>query len=184
MPHGPTAGFHAGLAAGLCGDGEAPEATILWLRQGFPQSTAVALHYIPELEAAAALAEKNAANALEVLATMAPYDEDSLALYLRGVAHIAEKQPSTAAADFQAVLAHRGIAFASGSNVYPMAEIGLARASEAAGDKALSVAALGRFTELWAKRDKAQPSSTEDAPKLSQFAVSLTTGRRRESAEP
>jgi eukaryotic-like serine/threonine-protein kinase len=158
LPHGPLAGFHAGLAAGLCGDRAATEATILWLRQEFPQSTSVALRYVPELEGVAAIAEKDPAKALEVLATIAPYDEDSLTPYLRGVAHMAGKQPSLAAADFQTVLAHRGMAFASGSNVYPMAEIGLAIASDAAGDKALSAAAYRKFATLWTESDGAQPS--------------------------
>jgi serine/threonine-protein kinase len=185
LPHGALAGFHVGLAEGLCGDTAAAEAAILWLRQEFSQNTDVALRYVPELQAVAALADKNAAKALEVLAGMAPYEEDSLAVYLRGMAHMAGKQPSLAAADFQTVLAHRGMAFASGSNVYPMAEIGLARASGAAGDKALSVAAYDRFAALWAVGGKAQPSLSEsDEPRLSQLAVSWTTGRRRESREP
>jgi serine/threonine-protein kinase len=165
LPHGPMAGFHAGVAVGLCGDRAATEATILWLRQGFPQSTAVLLRYIPELEAVAALTEKNAAKALEVLATIAPYEDRSLAPYLRGVAHGAGEQPSLAVADFQAVLEHRGMDFASGSNVYPMAEIGLARASEAAGDKAVSVAAYGRFAALWVEDDKARSSLSKEASK-------------------
>ena len=142
MPHGPLAGFHAGMAAGFCGDRVTTEATILWFKQRFPQNTAVALRYIPELQAVSALADKNAAKALEVLAAIAPYQEDPLASYLSGVAHMEGKQPSLAAEDFRTVLAHRGMAFASGSNVYPMAEIGLARALEAAGDKALRAAAV------------------------------------------
>jgi eukaryotic-like serine/threonine-protein kinase len=184
LPHGPVAGFHAGLAVGLCGDQEATAAAIFWLRQGFPQNTAVAFRYVLELEAASALAGKDASKALEVLATIAPSEDDSLSSYLRGVAHMAGKQPSLATADFQTVLAHRGAAFTSGSNVYPMAEIGLARAAEASGDKTLSVEAYGRFAALWTEKDRAQPSSSEGGPKLSEFAVSLTTGRRRESVEP
>ncbi len=184
LPHGPLAGFHAGLAVGLCDDRAKTEATILWLRQGFPQNTAVALRYIPELEAVSALAGKDAAKALEVLATMEPHQDDSLASYLRGVAHMAGKQPSLAAADFQTVLAHRGMAFASESNVYPMAEIGLARAAEATGDKTLSIEAYSRFAALLAEKDRTQPSSLEAGPKVSEFAVSLPTGRRRESEEP
>lgn len=184
LPHGPSAGFHAGLAAGLCGDGAATEATILWLKQEFPQSSAVALRYVPELEAAAALAEKDPTNALEVLATIAPYDEDSLTPYLRGLAHMAGKQPSLAEADFQTVLAHRGMAFSSGSNVYPMAEIGLAVASESAGDKALSAAARRKFATLWMESNRAQPGSFVNEPKLSPFAVSWTTARRQESEAP
>jgi eukaryotic-like serine/threonine-protein kinase len=184
LPHGPLTAFHAGLSAGLCGDTAATEATILWLRQEFPQSTSVALRYVPELEGVAAIEEKDPAGALEVLATIAPYDEDSLTPYLRGVAHMAGKQPSLAAADFQMVLARRGMAFASGSNVYPMAEIGLAVASEAAGDKALSAAAYRKFATLWTENDGVQPSLLVNEPKLSQFPVSWTTGRRRGSVEP
>ena len=164
MPHGPTAGFHAGLAAGLCGDRETTEATILWLRQGFPQNTTVALRYVLELEAVSALAGKDATKALEVLAIIPPSEDDSLASYLRGVAHMAGKQPLLATADFQTVLARRGAAFASGSNVYPMAEVGLARAAEAAGDKTLSIEAFGRFAALWAAKDRQQPSSSEGVP--------------------
>ncbi len=154
------------------------------MRQEFPQSTSVALRYVPELEGVAAIAEKDPAKALEILATIAHYDEDSLTPYLRGVAHMAGKQPSLAAADFQTVLAHRGMAFASGSNVYPMAEIGLAIASDAAGDKALSAAAYRKFATLWTESDGAQPSLSVNEPKLSQFPVSWTTGRRRGSVEP
>ena len=190
MSHGPMAGFHAGLASGLCGDGAATEATTLWLKQEYPENTTVALHYVPELEAVVALADNNATKALEVLIAMAPYEEDSLAPYLRGVAHIARKEPLLAVADFQTVLSHRGMAFTSGSNVYPMAEIGLARASEAAGDKVLSVAAYDRFAALWTKDDKVQPSPSESVrsrssePRPSQLAVSWTTARRRESEGP
>ena len=163
LPHGPIAGFHAGAAAGLCGDREAPEATILWLRQRFSQNTAVGLRYIPELEAVAALAGKDAAKALEVLTVIGPYEDGSLAPYMRGVAHMAVEQPSSAAEDFQTVLAHRGMDFADGSDVYPMAEVGLARASEAAGDKTVSVEAYRRFAALWVDGDKVRSGLTEEA---------------------
>ena len=184
LPHGPLTGFHVGLTMGLCGDRAAAEAAILWLRDVFPQNTAVALRYVPELEAVAALSEKNTAKALEVLATIAPYEDGAIAPYLRGVAHMAEKQPSLATEDFQTVLAHRGMAFASGSNVYPMAEIRLAMASEAAGDKALSAEAYRKFSALWTDNDGAQPSLTANASKVAPFDVSWTTGRRRGSGGP
>jgi eukaryotic-like serine/threonine-protein kinase len=182
LSRGLLAGFHSGLAAALCGDISAAEANILWLKQEYPQSTAVAQRYLPELEAAAALARKDEMKAMEMLATIAPYEEDSLAPYLRGVAHMANRQPSLAVTDFQTVLAHRGMAFASESNVYPMAEIGLARAAEAAGDRALSADASRRFAALWAEP---HPGSLDkDGPKLSPFAVSWTTDRRQGSVEP
>jgi eukaryotic-like serine/threonine-protein kinase len=184
LPHGPSAGFHAGLAAALCGDSATTETIIFWLKQEFPQSTTVALRYIPELETAAALAEKNPAKALVALAIIAPYDADPLTPYLRGMAHMAGKQPALATEDFQMLLAHRGMAFSYGSNVYPMAEIGLAMASEAAGDKALSAAARRKFATLWTESNGALPGLPVIEPKLSPFAVSWTTARRQESVAP
>jgi serine/threonine-protein kinase len=184
LPHGPSAAFDAGMAEGLCGDGAATRATILWLEQEYPQSTPVALHFVPELEAVAALAEKDSARALEALAVIPPFNDDPLAHYLRGVAHMTGKQAMLAVADFQTVLAHRGMALSFGSNVYPMAEIGLALASEATGDKALSAAAFRRFATLWADGDSVQPNWAGDGPKLTEFVMPWATARRRGSAEP
>ena len=61
-----------------------------------------------------------------------------------------------AVADFQTVLDHRGAAFLSGSNVYPMAEIGLAKAYASIGDKANSAAAYRRFAAMWQNADRGQ----------------------------
>jgi serine/threonine-protein kinase len=66
-----------------------------------------------------------------------------------------------AIADFQTVLAHRGVALVLGSNVYPMAEIGVARAYAAGGDKADSVVAYRRFLALWGDADQDQPRVRE-----------------------
>jgi eukaryotic-like serine/threonine-protein kinase len=162
LPHGPAAGFRAGMAAGLCGDKVAAESTISWLHQWFPQSAAVVLRYVPELEAAAALADKNTGKALEVLTTIAPYEDRSLAPYLRGVAHMAEQRPLLAVEDFRTVLEHRGIDFMDGSDVYPMAEIELARAREASvGDKPVSLAGSRRVAVLRVDDDMARAGLSE-----------------------
>jgi hypothetical protein len=58
--------------------------------------------------------------------------------------------------DFQAVLGHRDVAVVLGSNVYPMAEIGVARAYCASGDKADSVVAYRRFLALWGDADQGE----------------------------
>ena len=66
-----------------------------------------------------------------------------------------------AVVDFQTVLAHRGLALMLGSSVYPMAEIGVARAYAANGDKADSVAAYRRFLASWGEADRTQPRMVE-----------------------
>ena len=81
----------------------------------------------------------------------------SLATYLRGLAHTEIGQMPAAIFDFQTVLAHRGAAFTIGSSVYPMAEIGVARAAAAGHNKADSVAAYQRLLALWADADKSDP---------------------------
>jgi serine/threonine-protein kinase len=63
--------------------------------------------------------------------------------------------------DFQTVLGHRGTAVTGGSDVYPMAEIGVARAFAASGDKANSVQAYRRFLELWRRGDVGQKLRVE-----------------------
>jgi serine/threonine-protein kinase len=161
LPQGPMASFHAGMAAALCGDKTYAEKTVAGLRQRYPQNTMVARSYVPELEAAAEIGVNEPAKALEVLADVKAPDQRSLAPYLRGLAHAAVGQMPSAAADFQTVLAHRGIALVLGSNVYPMAEIGVARAYAASGDKPESVVAYRRFLALWGDADQDQPRVRE-----------------------
>ena len=161
LPKGPIASFHAGMAAALCGDKTYADRTIAELQQSFPRSTRVAQSYVPELEAAADIGVNEPAKGFQVLANAKAHDQMSLTPYLRGLAHAAVGQMPLAIVDFQAVLVHRGVALALGSNVYPMAEIGMARAYAANGDNADSVAAYRRFLALWVDADADQPRMRE-----------------------
>ncbi|MEO6982166.1 MAG: serine/threonine-protein kinase [Edaphobacter sp.] len=161
MVRGPVASFNAGLAAGLCGDRPYAQKTIVELQQNFPYVTAVAQYYVPELQAAADIGVNEPANALQLLIGIGEYDRVSIAPYLRGLAHVEAGQMPAADFDFQTVLAHRGSAFTMGSSVYPMAEIGVARAAAASHNKADSVAAYQRFITLWAGADKSDPLMKE-----------------------
>jgi eukaryotic-like serine/threonine-protein kinase len=161
LPKGPTASFHAAMAAALCGDKTYAAKTIAELQQSFPRSTKVAESYVPELEAAAEIGVNEPAKALHVLEDIKAHDQTSLTPYLRGLAHAAVGQMPLAIIDFQAVLVHRGVALAAGSNVYPMAEMGAARAYAASGDKADSVVAYRKFLALWGDADQNQPRMRE-----------------------
>jgi serine/threonine protein kinase/tetratricopeptide (TPR) repeat protein len=153
---GLIASFNAGMASALCGDKAAAERAITALKQAFPHSTAVTGYYVADLQAAMALSANDPKGALTALAQAAPYDDVSLTPYLRGLAHLASGDARLAVADFQMIVDHRGAAFIGGSNVYPMAQIGLARAYGALGDQANSKAAYRRFGALWQSGDPGQ----------------------------
>jgi serine/threonine protein kinase/tetratricopeptide (TPR) repeat protein len=153
---GMVATFKIGMASALCGDRPGGQRAVADLKLNYPQSSAVAGYYVADLNAAMALRDNDAKGALAALGGAASFDQISLTPYLRGLAHLANGEGALAAADFQTILDHRGAAFLAGSNVYPMAQIGLARAYAAIGDTANSTAASRSFTALWQGADRDQ----------------------------
>ena len=85
----------------------------------------------------------------------------SLTPFLRARAHVALHQTEIGIVDYQMILSHRGITLVVGSNVYPMAELGVARAFAESGDQSNSQAAYQRFAELWNGADRRQPMMVE-----------------------
>jgi serine/threonine protein kinase len=161
LPKGPLASFNAGMAAALCGDKPYAEKTIAALQQSYPQSTAVAQYYVPELQAAAEMGVNEPEKALDALIALGQYDRISLIAYLRGMANAALGQMPAAVLDFQIVKAHRGSSFFVGGNVYPMAELGIARAYAASRNRNDGVEAYRRFLMLWKEADRGQPLIVE-----------------------
>jgi serine/threonine-protein kinase len=161
LPKGPDAAFHAGMAAALCGDQPYAEKTIAALQQSYPENTAVAQYYVPELQAAAEIGVNEPEKALDSLIALEPYDGISLTPYLRGMAHAALGQMSPAVVDFQTMQGHRGSALLLGGNVFPMADVGVARAYAAHRDRANSAEAYRRFLTLWKDADQGQPLMVE-----------------------
>ena len=63
---------------------------------------------------------------------------------------------------FEAVTTHRGAAFIGGTNVYPMAQLGLARVLEASGEQAASANAYRDFLAVWSARyEQSRPRRDE-----------------------
>jgi eukaryotic-like serine/threonine-protein kinase len=162
LPKGPVASFNAGMAAALCGDQPYAEKTIAALQQSYPKSTAVAQYYVPQLQAAAEIGVNEPEKALGSLIALEQYDRISLTPYLRGMANAALGQMPAAILDFQIAQGQRGtsLLLLSG-NVYPMAELGVARAHAASRDKTDSVEAYRRFSMLWKEADRGQPLIVE-----------------------
>jgi serine/threonine-protein kinase len=161
LPKGPVASFNAGMAAALCGDQPYAEKTIAALQQSYPESTAVVQYYVPELQAAAEIGVNQPKKALGSLSGLEQYDQISLTPYLRGMANAALGQMPAASVDFQIVQANRGSSFSLSGNVYPMAELGVARVYAASRDKTDSVEAYQRFLMLWVEADRGQPLIAE-----------------------
>jgi tetratricopeptide (TPR) repeat protein len=165
LPMGPVASFNAGMAAALCGDKTYAQKAIVGLQESFPRNSDVAQYYVPELEAAADIGVNEPAKALPILMETRAQEEISLIPYLRGLAHLAVGQMPLAIDDFKTVLAHRGLAFLMGGSVYPMAEMGAARAYAANGDKVDSVESYRQFLRLWREADRGQSRLVEAAAK-------------------
>jgi serine/threonine protein kinase len=170
QPQGITALFNNGMSGALCGDRLAAQHSIEELRRLYPRSFEVNAYRLADLQAALSLQANDPATALEQLRASRPYDLISLTPFLRGQAHVALRQVEIGIVDFQTVLSHRGITFINGNDVYPRAEIGVARAFADTGDTTNSVAAYRQFLILWKKADADQPL--------------LEEARRRVSREP
>jgi serine/threonine protein kinase len=161
LPKGPVASFNAGMAAALCGDKPYAEKTIAALQQSYPHSTAVAQYYVPELQAAAEIGVNEPEKALDTLIALEQYDQISLTPYLRGLANAALGQMPAAILDFQIAQTHRGSSLFLSGDIYPMAEVGVARAYAASRDKTDSAARYRRFLMLWKEADRGQPLLVE-----------------------
>ena len=165
LPKGPVAGFNAGMAAALCGDQPYAVKAIATLQQDYPKNTSVEQYFVPQLQAAAEIGVNEPEKALDTLTALEDYDQMSLSAYLRGMANAALGQTPAAVRDFQTVLAHRGVDLTLGSNAYPMAEIGQARAYAMNRDKVSRADAYRRFLMLWRDADQGQPLIAEASAK-------------------
>jgi len=127
----------------------------------FPEDTIVRFNYMPTLLAQIALSRGEALKAIEVLQTAAPHElgahgasgffTNLYPVYVRGDAYLAAHQGSEAAAEFQKILDHRGIAL--NSPIGALAHLGLARAYAMQGDTAKAKVAYQDFLTLWKDAD-------------------------------
>lgn len=160
LPTGPAGQLRSGLADALCGERAETERAIARLEQLRSSGTPVTRYEQPELRAALLIAENNPSAALEVMADLESRDESLLLPYLRALAYAAQGKQQLAVTNFEDVTRHRGAAYLGGSNVYSLAQLGLARALEASGDQAAGTDAYRKFLALWSTGDR---SPSKDA---------------------
>ncbi len=145
-------GEAAALALALSGDTAKAQALADEQKQKFPADTLLNAVDLPSIRAATELQRNNPAKAAELLQSAAPYEHGRLlVLYLRGLAYLRAEKGSEAGAEFQKILDRRGEG--PTSPVYPLAYVGLGRASALNGDTAKARKAYQDFLALWKDAD-------------------------------
>ena len=143
------------LALARAGDSAAASKMADDLAKRYPRDTLLNHDWIPCIRASLENARGNPQGAIELLETAAPYELGSagamVPAYIRGESFLALRQGSQAAAEFQKILDHPGIAL---NNVTAaLAPLGLARAYALQGDTARARSSYQRFLTQWKDAD-------------------------------
>ncbi len=149
------------LALALCGETGRAQSLADEVARSNPDSTLANAIWLPVIRAAIEIERGNADHAIRFLQPATAYERAALLwpTYLRGQAHLRRKSGMEAAAEFQKILDHRG--WDAASPLWPLAQLGLARAAALAGDKARSRQAYQDFLALWKDADSDLPILVE-----------------------
>jgi len=147
------------LALSIAGDSARAEALADDLGKRFPEHAIVQSYYLPTLRAQLALNRNHPSKAIEDLQAAARYELSSSGalypVYVRGEAYLAAHRGNQAAAEFQKILDHRGIAVNAPTGA--LAHLGLGRAYALSGDRTRAKIAYRDFLTLWKDADPDTP---------------------------
>ena len=171
--------YGAALALALSGEGsetqERIEKLITDLQRRFPEDTLAQFNYLPALRAQLALNRKHPSQAIEALRAAAPYELGAVGafglppalfpIYVRGQAYLAAHNGKEAAAEFQKVLDHPGLALNEPIGALAQLELGRSFAMEAGAAQNEQAEAFrikarsfyGDFLALWRDADQDIP---------------------------
>ncbi len=140
-------------ALAICGDLGQTKTLVEELARRFPKDSLINQVRIPLIEAHIEMQRGNSAQAIQLLEKTRLYGRAILfpIAYVRGQAYLSEKKGADAAAQFQQILDNRG--WSPISYFYPLAHVGLARASALQGDTAKARKAYEQFFVLWKDAD-------------------------------
>ncbi len=148
------------LALALCADAVQAEKLAGETSKLFPNGTLWNAVHLPTIRAAIALKRNQPAKAVELLTSATPYElAYPEAVYLRGLAYLAQHKGAEAAAEFKGILDHKGASWASAwqhpywGQYYSLSYVGLARGFVLAGDPAKARRAYQEFLTLWKDAD-------------------------------
>src|SRR5882672_11122483 len=151
-----------GLASAYAKNARATQRFVEGFEKGFLEDTDVQFNYLPTLRARLALIHSNPQQAIDTLEIAAPYElglpaggfynwPNMYPVYVRGEAYLAARRGNEAAAEFQKILAHRGIVL--NEPIGALAHLQLGRAYVLQDDTAKARAAYQDFLTLWKDAD-------------------------------
>ncbi len=154
------------LAFLYAGDAKRGQALTDEIGRRFPEDTVVNCNYMPALRARLALLRADSQAAIEILShtgqcefgvpVYSYYNWPNLyPAYVRGEAYLAANRAPEAAAEFEKIIAHRGLVL--NEPIGALAQLQLGRAYKLAGDIAKSRAAYEHFLSLWKQADADVP---------------------------
>ncbi|MGH8770937.1 MAG: protein kinase domain-containing protein [Burkholderiales bacterium] len=147
------ASLSAANALAVCGELSQIEAITDELVKRYPQDTLLNKVFQPLIQAHAEMYRGNAGQAIQLLETTRPFEGAALfqVAYLRGQAYLSQQKGAEAATEFQKILSHRG--WQPATPLYPLAQLGLARAAVLSGDVTTARKAFQDFFALWKDAD-------------------------------
>ena len=149
------------ITAAMAGDIEGIRA-LEEMSKASPEDTLLNSIHLPTAKAAFELHAGHAQEAIQLLKPIGRYEPSArslLAVYLRGQAYLQTKSAPEAAAEFQKILGHRGVALRSA--IFPLSYLGLARAYAIAGDRVNARKTYDEFFEIWKSADTDIPVLVE-----------------------
>jgi hypothetical protein len=153
----------AAVAYALAGHATGAQALSDELAKRFPTDTLANAVWLPASRLAVELSQDNGAKGVDLLRPAVEYETGRLTrqfgsltpLYVRGLAQLRAGSGVDAVAIFRKIIDNRGVAPLS--EVYPLAVLGLARASALTGEMAQSRTAYQDFFALWKDADQDIP---------------------------
>jgi eukaryotic-like serine/threonine-protein kinase len=144
-----TSLMRGAIVLALCGETVQAQTLADELAKANPKDTVINTIWLPTISAAIEIRKDNAALAIQLLQPVAPYEAAAFfwPTYIRAQAYLRQKAGKEAMAEFQKILSNRG--WDPTSPLYPLAYLGLGRASALNGDFATSQKAYQDFFALW-----------------------------------
>jgi tetratricopeptide (TPR) repeat protein len=149
----------AAMALAYCNELGQAQSLLDDLQKRYPKDTATIAVLVPMIRAAMEMNRGNGAQAIEILQPAGRFELGIIAgfwmTHIRGEIYLRQKAGHEAAAAFQKILDHRGIE--PSSPLYPLAHLGLARASVLSGDTNRARKEYQDFLALWKDADADLP---------------------------
>ena len=167
---------NAANAYAACGQAVPAQSLIDDLSKQFELDTLLQSNSIPIVRAQIELNRGNAAQAITLLEPARKYEVfgDFWPQYLRGQAYLKLRNGAQAETEFQNIIAHRG--WYPMSPLYPLAQLGLARAAVLNGDAATARKSYQDFFALWKDADPTIPILVEARKEYEKAEIALECG--------